>query len=83
MYISPVRGSRKGKVQTEMQRESHYYIGKYIDNRAATRENVCSGSEGPDQTAQKRSLIRAFAVFKQNHWLYRLFQWRTNAQKRV
>ena len=26
-------------------------------------------SEGPDQTAQMSSLIRAFAVHKQNHWI--------------
>ena len=29
----------------------------------------CVDSEGPDQTAQMRSLIRAVSVRKQNHWL--------------
>ena len=28
-----------------------------------------AGSEGPDQPAHPRSLIRAFAVRKQNHWI--------------
>ena len=31
-------------------------------------DQSCADSEGPDQTAQMRSLIRAFTVRKQNHW---------------
>ena len=30
---------------------------------------ACMDSEGADQTAQMRSLIRALAVRKQDHWI--------------
>ena len=33
---------------------------------------TCADSEGPDQTARTRSLIRVFAVRQQTHWTHRM-----------
>ena len=55
-----------------------YLVVAQVDNYrniwAAPSKNVlrgCTDSEGPDQTARMRSLIRAFAVRCQNHWILR------------
>ena len=34
----------------------------------------CKDREGPDQTAQRHSLTRAFTVCQQSHWYYRMCQ---------
>ena len=41
--------------------------------------DIC-GSEGPDQTAHPRSLIRAFTARYQNNGYYRMYDWRAKAR---
>ena len=55
----------------------HFYINIFKTSvlvgprhaKVCRRVHVCADSEGPDQTAHTRSLIKAFAVRKQNHWI--------------
>ena len=45
-----------------------------------TRLRAYADSEGPDQPAHSRSLIRAFTVRCQSNWiLHRMYEWRANA----
>ena len=45
------------------------FITSCINGHAKTCLRAYADSEGPDQPAHSHSLIRAFVVRKQNHWL--------------
>ena len=49
------------------------------ENGSSCHANIC-GSEGPDQTAHPRSLIRAFTASYQNNGYYRMYDWRAKAR---
>ena len=57
-------------------------LGAYA-NSEATWLRAYANSEGPDQPAHPCRLIRAFAVYKQNHWILKNTRWRANALMRL